>query len=552
MVDFRFDPFAFQFRPKNIVGEQKTVQHFPAFNRVGFFLSETPQRLTASPVRVTCGGDVLGEVNATATPGADNFRVSYGNITGGANVGFVEVHASRVGQVAFVNYRGLGANLSFSHRADAVKNLERSVVVSGNVQAEGLNVGPSGNFDFSATPAAVSAKNDRVRALAVPVAANDLIPRDYLADTLFNALSDAYDELFTRTGARRGSAFFTASGTFTRPSGARYVYVILGNGSRAAIMRLDLDNVSAPYTVTISGASVSAFGATVNASSVSFGSLAMPGLLYSESKVWMGWESVNAPESNGWRGVAYGNGVFVVVSSSGTNRVMRSTNDGASWSAVAAAEANQWYSIAYGNGVFVAVSADGTNRVMRSTNDGASWSSVAAAEANQWRAVAYGNGVFVAVSVSGTNRVMRSTDNGATWSPVAAAAANSWQGVAFGNGVFVAVSSDGTNRVMRSTDNGATWSPVAAAENNGWFDITFGGGEFIAVSFDGTHRVMRSTDNGATWAAVSASAATTWEAVTYGNGVFVAVSSSGNPTMRTTAPPIRFGDGANGAALIQW
>ena len=49
------------------------------------------------------------------------------------------------------------------------------------------------------------------------------------------------------------------------------------------------------------------------------------------------------------------------------------TADGTSWSAVAAAEANAWVSVDYGNGVWVAVSVLGTNRVMRSTDGGASW-----------------------------------------------------------------------------------------------------------------------------------------------------------------------------------
>ena len=81
---------------------------------------------------------------------------------------------------------------------------------------------------------------------------------------------------------------------------------------------------------------------------------------------------------------------------------------GTEWTAVSAAEANQWYSVAYGDGVWVAVAQTGTNRVMRSTNGGASWSAVAATEANSWSSVSYGDGVWVAVAGNGTNRVMRS------------------------------------------------------------------------------------------------------------------------------------------------
>ena len=246
------------------------------------------------------------------------------------------------------------------------------------------------------------------------------------------------------------------------------------------------------------------------------------------------WSAVAAAEANTWQSVAYGNSVWVAVSSSGTNRVMRSTNDGATWSAVAATEANTWRSVAYGNSVWVAVSGSGTNRVMRSTNGGVTWSAVAAAEANAWESVAYGNGVWVAVASSGTNRVMRSTDDGATWSAVAAAAANEWESVAYGNGVWVAVATTGTNRVMRSTDDGATWAAVAAAEANAWYSVAYGNGVWMAVAYNGTNRVMRSTNGGSTWTAVAAADANEWYAVAYGNGVWVAVAGTGtNRVMRS-------------------
>jgi hypothetical protein len=66
--------------------------------------------------------------------------------------------------------------------------------------------------------------------------------------------------------------------------------------------------------------------------------------------------------------------------------------------------------MAYGNGVWVAVAQFGTNRVMRSTDDGVTWSAVAPAEVTGWISVAYGDGVWVAVAFNGTNRVMRSLD----------------------------------------------------------------------------------------------------------------------------------------------
>lgn len=54
-----------------------------------------------------------------------------------------------------------------------------------------------------------------------------------------------------------------------------------------------------------------------------------------------------AAEPNIWGSVCYGNGMFVAVASSGTNRVMTSP-DGVTWTARSASEANTWYSVCYG------------------------------------------------------------------------------------------------------------------------------------------------------------------------------------------------------------
>ncbi len=238
------------------------------------------------------------------------------------------------------------------------------------------------------------------------------------------------------------------------------------------------------------------------------------------------WTPRTAAQANQWRSITYGNGLFVAVSSDGTNRVMTSP-DGITWTARTAAEANFWYSITYGNGLFVAVSLDGTNRVMTSPN-GIDWSPRAAAEANQWYSITYGNGLFVAVSGNGTNRVMTSPD-GITWTPRTAAEANSWLGITYGNGLFVATSTSGTNRVMTSPD-GITWTPRTAAEANSWYSVTYGNGLFVAVSSDGTNRVMTSPD-GITWTARTAAEANFWLSVTYGNGMFVAVAEGTNRVM---------------------
>lgn len=241
------------------------------------------------------------------------------------------------------------------------------------------------------------------------------------------------------------------------------------------------------------------------------------------------WNSATAAEANAWYSVAYGNGQFVAVAGSGTNRVMTST-DGVTWTPRAAAEANPWYSVTYGNGQFVAVAGSGANRVMTSP-DGVTWTPRAAAEANTWNSVAYGAGRYVAVASVGTNRVMTSLD-GVTWTAATAAEANNWRSVTYGNGKFVAVANNGTNRVMTSID-GVAWTSSPAAEANSWYGVTYANGQFVAVSSTGTNQVMTSPD-GVTWTPRAAAEANNWQSVVHGNGKFVAVANSGTNRVMTS------------------
>ena len=243
------------------------------------------------------------------------------------------------------------------------------------------------------------------------------------------------------------------------------------------------------------------------------------------------WTAIASPVQNSWYAVTYGDGVFVAVGYSGTNRAMRSVDGGLTWEDRSVPEGNTWLSVAYGNGTFVAVATDGTNRVMRSTDNGYSWSSASAAAADSWSDVTYGNGTFVAVSYDGT--VMYSTNNGSSWSSATTVPeANSWEQVAYGNGVFVAVSSDGTNRTMYSTDDGDTWTAVASSATESWYSVAYGDGVFVAVAA-GTDTIMWSDDDGQSWNSETASSSANWNSVIYGYDSFVAVNTSGG-AMRST------------------
>jgi len=301
------------------------------------------------------------------------------------------------------------------------------------------------------------------------------------------------------------------------------------------------------------------------------------------------WTARSATEASFWSSVTFGNGTFVAVSVSGTNRVMTST-DGITWTA-RSVPASTWTSVTYGNGLFVAVAGFGTDRIMTSP-DGVTWTS-RGSSTDSWSGITYGNSVFVAVGAGSTNRVMTSTDgitwtnrsiptsssgaqwksvtwgnnkfvaisytgfndrvmtspDGVTWTYAQAIHNGNWSSIAYGNNLFVATASNpgmSSDYVMTSSD-GITWTPRTAAAAVSWNAVVYGGGKFVAVASSGSNRVMTSTD-GITWTGHSAADASDWSSVTYGNGVYVAIATNGSgasvmtsgalvaPTTTTIAP----------------
>ena len=295
------------------------------------------------------------------------------------------------------------------------------------------------------------------------------------------------------------------------------------------------------------------------------------GTFTSDNSINYDWIARASPADYIWRGIAYGNGLFVVVSGTdGSNNSVMTSPNGINWTLRTTPNPGaSWRSITFGtptsnpNGLFVAVADGGTgNRVMTSS-DGITWTSVAASNnTNVWVSIAYGSGYFVATAHSGdTNRIMYSS-NGTTWTAVATGATFEGLSVGFGNGRFVVGSRGSSNYVLYTNTNLSLNPPSTAnwAQSNSvnilrWCSITYGNGLFVAVSdaynISGvpasgtggqqlTSRVMTSPD-GITWSNRYAPDIG-WFGITYGAGMFVACSKSttGNRTM--TSP-----DGINWA-----
>lgn len=219
---------------------------------------------------------------------------------------------------------------------------------------------------------------------------------------------------------------------------------------------------------------------------------------------------------NGWKDIAYGNGVYVAVAQSGeTERVMTSS-DGITWTLrTPIDEVLPWHSIVFGAGLFVAVSLG--NDVITSP-DGITWTRRSLSSGLDWRSVTYGGGLFVAVASNGAVKQVMTSPDGIIWTSQTGSIIATWLGIAYGNGLFVAVSSSG--KVMTSP-NGSDWTTrTYPGSSHSWVDIAYGNSLFIVMGEDGD--VLRSS-NGISWTD-SYQDNYPLVSVTYGDGYFIALS----------------------------
>lgn len=227
------------------------------------------------------------------------------------------------------------------------------------------------------------------------------------------------------------------------------------------------------------------------------------------------WSSQQIYAGIRWESVLYDGDKFMAF---GANGSIATSITGESWEATSLRAI--WHGIAYGNGIYVIV---GTNenttagRPFVGTSEGGSTWDIEQVRttASRLRAVVYGNGVFVAVGDQGlsTGLYAYSTD-GKNWTfnTLTTARLNS---VIFENGQFIAVGDDAW--ISKSVD-GVTWnSQTVGSISLNWNDIVFGGGKYVACGNSG--QIATSSD-ASIWNVVTNSTIN-FTAACYGNGRYI-------------------------------
>lgn len=193
-------------------------------------------------------------------------------------------------------------------------------------------------------------------------------------------------------------------------------------------------------------------------------------------------QSCNLPTNTTWQGVAYGNGRFVAVASTGEAAY---STDGLIWTVRSTGTYSSINAIVYTGTRFAAVGF----RAICTSDDGITWSFKSQPVTDTWQALTYGDGILIAL---GQTHEIRSSDGGLNWSTISVPHSN-YSGIAYNNGLFVAVSQNDKYCDI-SADKGTSWSTVELPSTNIWL-IAAGGNTFVAIPQDSKGAVYSVTNS---------------------------------------------------------
>ena len=231
------------------------------------------------------------------------------------------------------------------------------------------------------------------------------------------------------------------------------------------------------------------------------------------------WYSVSNSEiTANLLGIAYGNGKFVVVSES---LYAYYSDNGETWSKVLLGY-DSFCKIVYGNGIFIAMSGSLDDHVMKYSEDGVTWTTYNAGtdgDYDYFVDITYGNGMFVACTGADENNIYYSED-GIAWN--ISTCDENLELITYGNGKFIGISY--SNNVAYYSINGITWicseNSLSIYNNSA---LVYGNGKFVIVNKDG---YWSYSEDGLTWETPEKIGSVSLYGLIYANGKFVTVGSS--------------------------
>jgi len=286
---------------------------------------------------------------------------------------------------------------------------------------------------------------------------------------------------------------------------------------------------------------------------------------------WLTGGTMNLSAGNFQSVVANGLGTYATAGY-GTASIEVSTNNGLAWTTYSLPSTQNWTNIAYGNGIWLVVSGGTTasTAAAYSLVTGTTWTASTLPVSAIWTGVAFDpvNGIFVALAQNGATAI---TSNGYTWTSTTSAvltgvATPNWQNIRYGNGQYLAqnpgattaqssaTSVDGINWLLTPMPSVQQWADAAYNPTyNNWImvsGIATASTTFAIVNIVGP--AAYSTNFGYTWTASSTGLLTTkfWSNLAYGNGIFIAIASDGTTASSTNGNIWVQGQAPTNSALL--
>jgi len=195
------------------------------------------------------------------------------------------------------------------------------------------------------------------------------------------------------------------------------------------------------------------------------------------------WQFINGYDYR-WINIVYGNGIFIAFTLTGA--VYISNDNGSTWNNTTMPAAVLWNSAAYGSGSWVMVSdsTSTTQSIATSSNNGASWGLVSTpVHTYGWSTVSWGNNQFVATTKnpSSTNQLIALSNSGSSWAFTTNPFMATVKEISYGNGSWL-ITVDSANVCARSFDNGVTWSMLSLPYYvNNYVSCSYGNGTWVML-----------------------------------------------------------------------
>ena len=252
--------------------------------------------------------------------------------------------------------------------------------------------------------------------------------------------------------------------------------------------------------------------------------------IYTSKNNGVSWTKIASPSIDPMR-VAWGNGLFVVLSSVPSDTDVIISTDGINWTteaAYASTSGYQWSSITYGNGLFVAKSiGSGGNVSTRgmTSPDGVTWT-LRTLPSAAWRQVRSDGTTFVSTHcVSATANNVYTSSDGTSWTVRGLPATGNWDTVGYGDGTWVVAE---TGNTAYSLDGGTSWIGTASpsdAYNPVVIEYSPELGLFLMTTQTGSGYYDTSPD-GINWTQRTMPLSEAFEQVTWTGTAFVTVSKT--------------------------